>query len=63
MILKRKIYQIKPRLRGHLPKNEATRQLLEDTACKAWQELDIDMFESLATTMPNRVKAVIEADG
>jgi hypothetical protein len=61
-LLKRKIYEIEPRLRGHLPKNEATRQLLEDTAREAWKQLDMDMFESLATAMPHRIEAVIEAE-
>jgi hypothetical protein len=62
-LLKAKVHEICPELRGVMPKNEATRQLLEDPAYDAWQQLDMAIFESLAEAMPRRVKAVIEADG
>jgi hypothetical protein len=62
-LLKANLHEICPELRGVMPKNEATRQLLEDTAYEAWQQLDMAIFESLAEAMPRRVKVVIEADG
>jgi transposase len=62
-LLKAKIYEICPRLKENLPKNQETWELLLDTAERAWQELDPHYLVDLSESMPRRVKAVIEADG
>lgn len=62
-LLKNKIYEICPRLRQNMPRNEDTWQLLVDTAIEAWDQLDLDYLQNLAESMPRRVQAVIEADG
>jgi transposase len=62
-LLKNKIYEICPRLRQNMPRNEDTWQLLVDTAIEAWDQLDLDYLQNLAESMPRRVQAVIEAEG
>ena len=46
-----------------LPNNETTLDLLVDCAQKAWEGLDIEIFEHLSDTMPHRVADVIKYEG
>jgi transposase len=61
-LLKQKIYQIRPDLL-HMPNNDATLDILVDTAEQAWQELDLTILENLSESMPRRVQAIIDANG
>ena len=61
-LLKQKIYQIRPDLL-HMPNNDATIDILVDTAEQAWQELDLTILENLSESMPRRVQAIIDANG
>lgn len=61
-LLKAKIYELHPEIKG-MPDNEETLQILTAAAQEAWSEIDTDMLEKLAVTMPNRVKQVIDNDG
>jgi transposase len=61
-ILKAEIYRLYPELE-RAPDTEETLALLIRAAKEAWHSIDIDILNSLATKMPNRVEAVIEAKG
>lgn len=61
-LLKDKIYKICPELKD-MPNNDETHSLLIAKAQEAWNLLDLDVMVNLSATMPNRVKAVIEAEG
>jgi transposase len=61
-LMKEKIYMLYPELED-APNTEETRQLLIHAAKEAWQAIDTTVLQKLSRTMPNRVKAVIEAEG
>lgn len=61
-LLKAKIYELHPEIRG-MPDNEETLQFLIDIAQQAWSMIDTSILESLAITMPHRVQQVIDNDG
>jgi len=54
-LLKAKIYEIHPEMK-EMADNEETLDILINAAQEAWSELDTDMLDNLAITMPNRVK-------
>ncbi|KAE8548074.1 hypothetical protein EYB25_009867 [Talaromyces marneffei] len=45
------------------PDNDQTLYALIQAAKEAWQSIEIRVLKNLSNTMPNRVRAVIEADG
>jgi transposase len=61
-LLKQQIYKIRPDLL-HMPNNDATKEILIETAQQAWDELDLGVLERLSETMSHRVEAIIEAEG
>lgn len=61
-LMKTKIYELYPELKCDLNTMETLEQLIK-AAKEAWQALDREILVKLSDTMPNRVKAVIEADG
>lgn len=61
-LMKQKIYQLYPELE-HAPNKTASKELLIKAAKEAWNSLEDRILVRLSETMPNRVRAVIEADG
>lgn len=61
-IMKQEIYKLYPELE-HASDTEETLNLLIKAAKEAWQAIDQRVRVKLSTTMPHRVKAVIEANG
>lgn len=61
-IMKREIYRLHPELE-HADDTETTRQQLIIAAKEAWRSIDHEILYNLSITMPNRVQAVINADG
>lgn len=61
-LMKAKIYELRPDIKG-MPNTQDTLDIVIATAQQAWSELDTEMVEHLAISMPNRVRAVIENDG
>lgn len=61
-LMKQKIYQLYPELE-HAPNTAASKEPLIEIAKEAWYMLEDRFLVRLSETMPNRVKAVIEADG
>lgn len=61
-IMKREIYWLHPELK-HTDDTEITHQQLIIAAKKAWQSIGHEILYNLSITMPNRVQAVINADG
>lgn len=43
--------------------NDTTNAILIKKAQEAWDALDLDILVHLSATMPNRVQAIIDADG
>lgn len=62
VIMKQEIFKLHPKLE-HIPYTEETLNLLIQTAKEAWQAIDQHIRVKLFTTMPHRVKAIIEANG
>jgi hypothetical protein len=46
-----------------MPDNQATLDLVISAAQEAWSEMDTDMLDNLAVTMPHRVKQVLDNGG
>lgn len=61
-LLKGEIYRIHPELE-HAPDTVATLAALIQAAKEAWERIHIGILYRLATTMEDRVQAVIEAKG
>lgn len=61
-VMKKQIYRLYPELE-RAPDTEGTRQELIKAAKEAWNTIGEQVLVKLSTTMPNRVKAVIEANG
>ena len=60
--MKQQIYKLYPNLE-HAADTEETRQELIKAAKEAWNSIDEQVLVKLSTTMPHRVKAIIEANG
>ena len=60
--MKGKIYELYPGLE-HAPNTEASKRLLVQTAQEAWHAIEDRVLISLSDSMPNRVHAVIDANG
>ena len=61
-LLKAKVYELHPELRD-MPENDETIEFRVTAAQEAWSEMDTDMLEHLAISMPHRVQEVIENEG
>lgn len=61
-LLKAKIYEMHPEIKS-MPNNQETLEILTSAAQEAWSDMDTDMLENLAITMPHRVKQVIDNEG
>jgi hypothetical protein len=61
-LMKAEIYRLHPELE-HAPDTDATLDALVAAAQEAWHAIDNGILYRLATTMPNRVQAVIDAEG
>lgn len=61
-LLKAKIYELHPELRG-MPDNENTLEFLIETAQEAWSLIDTNILENLAVSMPHCVQQIINNDG
>jgi hypothetical protein len=61
-LMKAEIYKLYPELE-FADDIEETLQALIAAAKEAWHAIDQSVLYNLSVTMPNRVKAVIEADG
>ena len=61
-LMKAEIYREHPELE-HAPDTEETLERLIDAAKQAWHAIDQAVLDRLASTMPNRVAAVLEAEG
>lgn len=46
-----------------MPKNNTAKRMLCIEAVKQWEELSTEVLNNLILSMPNRLKAVIEAQG
>lgn len=60
--MKAEIYKLYPELE-HAPDTEETLHQLVSAAQEAWHAIEERVLVKLSTTMPHRVKAIIEADG
>ena len=61
-LLKNGICEARPDL-SDLPKNDQSKQELIDTAVKVWEELKEKVFDAEINSMPNRMRAIVEAKG
>lgn len=61
-LMKAEIYRLYPELE-HAPNTDATLDTLIQAAQEAWHNIDNEILYTLATTMENRVQAVIQAEG
>lgn len=61
-LMKAEIYKLRPDLTD-APNNAATHTVLVNTAQEAWQGLREQVLCKLSDTMPNRVQAVLRAQG
>jgi transposase len=61
-IVKTIIFNDYPELRN-APDNDSTLSQLIQAAKEAWNSIEPRVFQNLSNTMPNRVRAVIEANG
>ena len=61
-ILKREIYRLHPDLEHARDTNETLRRLVA-AAREAWANIRSDILVQLSETMPNRIEAVIQANG
>ena len=61
-LLKNGICEARPNL-SDLPKTDQSKQELIDTAVKVWEELKEKVLDAEMNSMPNRIRAVVEAEG
>lgn len=61
-LMKQKIYELYPELE-HAPNTETSKRLLVQAAQEAWHAIEDRVLVSLSESMPNRVHAVIDANG
>ena len=61
-LVKAELYRLHPELE-HAPDTEATLDALILGAQEAWHSIDNGILYRLATTIGNRVKAVIDSEG
>ncbi|KAJ5641803.1 hypothetical protein N7490_005803 [Penicillium lividum] len=61
-LLKAKIHELCLELID-MRNNDETKEILIDTAQRAWVELDLRHLQHLSATMPHRVEAIIESHG
>jgi transposase len=62
VLMKAEMYRLHPELE-YAPDNDETLQRLIEAAQEAWHNINNRTLHRLATTMPNRVQAIVDAKG